>query len=117
MTKLITTLTENLQENTISNILEETLRDGARKMLQQAIELEVKEYLEANRPLRDENSHRMVKHNGYLPQREIQTGLGPIGIRQPRVRDLRDGHRFTSAILPPYMRRTPSIESVIPLST
>lgn len=114
MTKLITTLTENLQENTVSNILEETLRDGARKMLQQAIELEVKEYLEANQPLRDENSHRMVKRNGYLPQREIQTGLGSIDIRQPRVRDLRDGYRFTSAILPPYVRRTPSIESVIP---
>jgi len=114
MTKLITTLTENLQENATSNILEETLRDGARKMLQQAIELEVKEYLEANQPLRDENSHRMVKRNGYLPQREIQTGLGPIDIRQPRVRDLRDGRRFTSAILPPYVRRTPSIESVIP---
>ena len=114
MAKLITTLTENLQENAISNLLEETLRDGARKMLQQAIELEVNEYLEMNQSLRDEHGHRRVKRNGFLPQRRIQTGLGAINIRQPRVRDFRDGHRFTSAILPPYIRRTPSIESVIP---
>ena len=68
MAKLITTLTENLQENAISNLLEETLRDGARKMLQQAIELEVNEYLEMNQSLRDEHGHRRVKRNGFLPR-------------------------------------------------
>jgi transposase-like protein len=51
--------------------------------------------------------------NGYLPEKNIQTGLGPIAIRQPRIRHRDDG-KFTSAIFPPYLRRTQSIDAVIP---
>lgn len=53
--------------------------------------------------------------NGSLPGRELQTGLGPISVRQPRVNDRRDGPQFTSAILPPYLRRVGSIENLIPV--
>jgi len=83
--------------------LEEILKEGAQQLLQQAIENEVQEYL---------NSHRQkdVKRNGYLPERKIQTGIGEIEVKKPRVR----GARFTSAILPRYMRRIPSLETLIP---
>lgn len=90
--------------------LEEILREGARKLLQQAIENEVQECIESYRHERYEEGRRVVKRNGYLPQRRIQTGLGPIPIVQPRVR----GVSFSSAILPKYMRRAPSIEALIP---
>lgn len=90
--------------------LEEILREGARKLLQQAIENEVKEHLELYKGQRDENNRRAVKRNGYLPERQIQTGLGSIAIEQPRIR----GCAFSSAILPKYMRRTPSIEALVP---
>ena len=62
---------------------------------------------------RDEINRRVVTRNGYLPERNIQTGVGNIPIQQPRVRH-KDGGKFTSSLLPPYVRRTPSIESVIP---
>lgn len=90
--------------------LEEILREGARKLLQQAIENEVKEHLELYKGQRDENNRRAVKRNGYLPERQIQTGVGPIAIEQPRIR----GCAFSSAILPKYMRRAPSIEALVP---
>jgi putative transposase len=94
--------------------LEAVLKEGAQKLLQQAIESEVEEYLQRNKNFRLPDNKQMVTRNGYQPEREIQTGLGGIGIKRPRVRDRREGYRFTSAILPPYARRTPSVESVIP---
>lgn len=94
--------------------LEAVLKEGAQKLLQQAIENEVEEYLQRNKNFRQPDNRQMVTRNGYQPEREIQTGLGGIGIKRPRVRDRREGCRFTSAILPPYARRTPSIENVIP---
>lgn len=90
--------------------LEEILREGARKLLQQAIEAEVQEQLELHKNHRDESGRRIVKRNGYLPQRQIQTGLGVVRIQQPRLR----GIPFSSAILPRYMRRVPSLEALIP---
>jgi putative transposase len=94
--------------------LEEVLREGARRMLQAAIEGEVADYVGRRADLRDENGHRMVVRNGYLPERELVTGIGPVPIQQPRVRDRRPGEKFTSAILPPFMRRVPSIDALIP---
>ena len=76
--------------------LEEIIREGARKLLQQAIENEVEEQLEFFKEKRDERGRRTVKRNGYLPQRQIQTGIGAIPIEQPRIR----GSSFSSAILP-----------------
>jgi transposase-like protein len=105
---------KNHQPNECTNFLEETLREGARKLLQEVIENEVQEFIRAYREEREEESQKSIVRNGYLPERSVQTGIGPIRIKQPRVRDRRKEVSFTSAILPPYMRRTPSIEAVIP---
>ena len=93
--------------------LEELLSEGARKLLQRAIENEVLEYLEAHRERRTDAGQRMIVRNGHHPERELVTGVGPIKVRQPRIRH-RDGQKFSSAILPPYMRRVPSIDASIP---
>jgi len=94
--------------------LEELLRKGARDLLQQAIQNEVAEYLEKHAALRDDRGRRQVVGNGSLPERELVTGIGKVRIRQPRVRDAREGERFTSRILPTYMRRVPSVDALIP---
>ena len=104
---------KNHSSNTFKSLLEETLREGARKLLQQVIENEVEEYLEMFKTTKDEGGRRTVIRNGYLPERSIQTGIGLIPIEQPRVRDKEKKTTFTSVILPPYMRRTPSIEAVV----
>jgi len=93
--------------------LEQLLQEGARKLLQAAIENEVIDYIQFHKDRRDEDGQRLVVRNGHLPEREIVTGIGPIEVRQPRVRH-RDGGRFSSAILPPFMRRTPSLDALIP---
>jgi putative transposase len=94
--------------------LEEILRQGARKMLQEAIRNEVTDYVEKHGHLRDENEHRLVVRNGSCPERELITGIGKLPVRQPRVHDRRQGQAFSSKILPPYMRRMPSIDALIP---
>lgn len=105
---------EESEQGQFDNALETVLREGARKLLQQAIEEEVASYIEKRTNRIDDQGHRQVTRNGHLPARSIQTGIGPIEVMQPRVRDNREGKKFTSSILPPYARRTPSIESVIP---
>jgi len=98
--------------------LDDILRKGAQRMLQAAIEAEVADYLERHAQAADPTTgRRMVTRNGHQPERAIQSGLGDIAVRKPRVHDRREGQRFTSRILPPYMRRTPSIEAIIPFST
>ena len=92
---------------------EQLLQEGARKLLQAAIENEVMDYIQFHKDRRDENGQRLVVRNGHLPEREIVSGIGPIKVRQPRVRH-RDGGRFSSAILPRFMRRTPSIDALLP---
>jgi len=101
--------------NEMESALDALLREGARQMLQQAIENEVAEYLEAHQRILDENGHRMVVRNGHMPERNLVTGVGPLPIKRPRVHDKRPGHRFTSAILPAFMRRVPSIDALIPV--
>jgi len=101
------------------DVLTEILRHGAQEMLAKAIENEVAEYVEAHTHLHDAQSHRLVTRNGYLPARTIRTGVGPVEIQQPRVNDKRSGEdgrrmRFSSTILPPYLRRTRSIDELIP---
>jgi transposase-like protein len=84
-------------------------------MLCQAIEAEVADYVDHHRrEVEEESGRRLVVRNGTLPERAILSALGPIAIKQPRVRDRREGKRFTSAILPPYLRRAPSLEALIP---
>jgi putative transposase len=97
--------------------LTEILRLGAQRMLAQAVEAEVAAWVAAHEHLTDENGHRAVVRNGYLPERTILSGLGPVEVQQPRVRDRRpaaERETFTSAILPPYLRKTKSIDELIP---
>jgi transposase-like protein len=101
------------------DVLTELLREGARKMLELAIDEEVAAYIESHKHLKDDQGHRQVVRNGHHPQRSIQTGIGNIDVRQPRVNDTRiddNGERiqFKSSILPPYLRRSKSIEELIP---
>ena len=98
----------------VRSILEETIRDGARRMLQEAIESEVIEYINKSHDQRDAMNRQLVKRNGYLPARDLLTGIGPINIQQPRVRDNREGESFSSGILPKYKRKTQNIEQLIP---
>lgn len=102
-------------EDESRSALDEILREGARQMLQLAIEAEVADYIENHKEVLDESGHRLVVRNGHLPARVIQSGAGPIPLQQPRIHDRRDGEKFSSSILPPYMRRSPSIEDLIPL--
>jgi putative transposase len=93
------------------------LRQGAQQMLTTAIEAEVAQWIEAHRHLEDARGHRQVVRNGYLPEREIITGLGSLKVRQPRVHDRRTGEErevFSSKILPPYLRKTKSLEELLP---
>jgi transposase-like protein len=95
----------------------EILREGAQQMLALAVEAEVAEWIDRHAHLKDDRGRRQVVRNGRLPERTITTGIGEVQVRQPRVRDRRpDGERvkFTSKILPPYLRKTKSIEDLIP---
>lgn len=99
------------------NALEEIARQGARDFLQRALEAEVAEFLAAYDALRDERGRQRVVRNGYLPERDILTGIGPLTIHQPRLRDRageEDRIRFSSAIIPPYLRRSESMDALIP---
>ena len=101
----------DFQEDPLTGVLQA----GARKLLAQAVEAEAALFLEAYAAFIDDAGRRRVVRNGYLPERAIQTGIGPVSVRQPRVRDRGDGAiRFTSAILPRYLRRTKSLEDLLP---
>jgi putative transposase len=95
------------------------LREGARRMLMQAIEAEVEAFLAGHADLTDAQGRCRLVRNGHAPERQIQTGIGPLGVRRPKLRD-RGGAgsgepiRFTSAILPAYLRRTRNIEELLP---
>jgi transposase-like protein len=113
-----TTNREHLSINS-RDILTEILRKGAQQMLAMAVENEVAEYIAEHEHLRNASGNRLVVRNGHLPSRTIQTGIGQVEVQQPRVNDKRideDGQhiRFSSKILPPYLRRTKSIEELIP---
>ncbi len=104
---------------TSQDVLGDILRQGAQKMLATAIEDEVDQYTAEHQHLRDANGRRIVVRNGHLPARTIQTGVGPLEVQQPRVNDKRISEngqriRFSSKILPPYLRRTKSIDELIP---
>lgn len=99
--------------------LTEVLRKGARDLLAHAVEAEVTEFLGVHAEIRDAQGHQMIVLNGHLPERTIQTGIGGIPVRGRRVRDQRavpkaDRIRFTSKILPRYLRRSQSLEELIP---
>jgi len=106
-----------LPESESQDVLTGILRRGARKLLADAIETEVTEWIDAHATVRDATGRRQVVRNGHLPARNITTGLGPVEVRQPRVRDRRPGadvERFSSKILPPYLRKAQSVEELFP---
>jgi putative transposase len=98
--------------------LDELIRQGAQQMLQSAIEMEVDDFLAQHAERRDRGGNRLRVRNGYLPSREILTGAGRLSIEQPRVRDKspakEDRVRFSPSILPPYLRRSKSLDELIP---
>ncbi len=103
----------------VSATLEQIAREGARRALQKAIEDEVAAYVDAHCDTLDAAGHRLVVRNGHKPPRTILTGLGPLEVIQPRVDDRRidengERFRFTSKILPPYLRKTKTIEELVP---
>jgi transposase-like protein len=106
-------------EPVVCATLESIAREGARRALQKAIEDEVAEYLNAHQDQVDEAGRRLVVRNGHKPTRTVLSGLGPIEVKQPRVNDRRVDEngvrfRFTSKILPPYLRKTRAIEDLVP---
>jgi transposase-like protein len=95
--------------------LTELLRSGARQLISDAVEVELQELLSQYAALRNKQGCLQVVRNGYLPEREIQTGIGPVTIRVPKVRDKSgQGVKFNSALLPPYLRKTKSVEDLLP---
>ncbi len=95
--------------------LTELLRNGARQLVAEAVEAELQDLLHYYVDLRSDKGHRQIVRNGYLPEREIQTGIGPVKIRVPKIRDKSgQGIKFNSTLLPPYMRKTRAIEEVLP---
>ena len=99
----------------VVRMLDELAREGARRMIAEALDLEVEEYVQKLRHLRDANGHALVVRNGKARPRIISLGAGCIGIQAPRVDDRRSDHRFISRILPPYMRRSPRLNEALPV--
>jgi len=98
----------------VADALTEVLRRGASTLLQQAVEAEVAEYVAQYLELKDELGRQRVVRNGHLPERRVQTGIGEVTVKAPRVRDRGGELKFSSSILPPYLRRTRSLEELLP---
>ncbi|MCL2119317.1 MAG: IS256 family transposase [Planctomycetaceae bacterium] len=99
-------------------MITELARSGAKQILAAALEQEIQEYLEQHINLRDEQGHQQVVRNGYCRPRSVLTGIGGIEVEQPRVRDKREEserEKFTSKILPPYLRKAKTLEEFIPI--
>jgi len=112
---------EDASEEEISRTsLDELAREGARRMLVRALEAEVEEYVDRHGDARDEKGHALVVRNGLARARKLTTGAGTMEVRAPRVNDRRvneagERERFSSQILPPYMRRSPRVAEVLPI--
>jgi putative transposase len=102
----------------IRGVIEQIAREGAQKVLQAALEAEVEEHLKKYSCLRDEEGQRVVVGNGHAPERTILTGVGPVSVRRPRVDErkangMQEHEPFSSAILPRFLRRTPTLEGAL----
>jgi putative transposase len=114
-------VTRLIQPGTFDDQLTEVLRNGAKALLAKAVEAEIADFLTKYADLKTENGLQRVVRHGHLPEREVMTGIGPVAVRQPRVRDREAAAgdprriRFSPSILPPYMRRSKSIETLLPV--
>ena len=100
---------------TIEDPVTELLRAGAQQLIQQAVEAELAELLSQHGDRRTETGNAGVVRNGYLPERQLQTGLGPVTIQIPKVRaKTGEAVTFRSALVPPYIRKTKSLEAAVP---
>jgi putative transposase len=110
-------LTTSQEEETAPEIqmsLDELAREGARRMIAEALKLEADAYVEKLRDKRDENGRAQVVRNGKARPRTVTLGVGPVEVEAPRVHDRRPGHKFISRILPPWARRSPRLEAALP---
>lgn len=114
MLELITNESEGTAPE-VTQSLDELAREGARRMIAKALKLEVDEHIEKLSHLRNERGHALVVRNGKGRERTLTMGAGVVKIQAPRVNDRRAEHRFSSKILPPYMRRSPRLEEALPV--
>ena len=108
-------VTDDAERDDLAGSLDELVAEGARRMLMAGLETEVADYIERHQELVDEAGHRLVVRNGRAAERSLVTGAGALAIRAPRVHDRREGHRFSSYILPRYARRSPKVADVLPV--
>ena len=102
-------------QESFNDALSELVRQGARQIIAPAVEAELNEFLSQYQGLRDESGHQAVVRNGYLPARTITTGLGEVDVQVPKVRDrTKSGIKFNSLLIPPYLKRSRSVEEVLP---
>ncbi len=95
--------------------LEDLIRQGARQVIQQAIDAELAHLLEQYESVKTLSGHRAVVRNGHLPSREVLTAVGPVAVQVPKVRDRSgSGVKFNSALVPPYVRRSSRISAALP---
>lgn len=99
----------------VTPTLDELARQGARQMIALALQLEVAEYIENHAALHDEAGHRLVVRNGKALPRTVIVGATPVTVQAPRVDDRRPGEKFSSQILPPYVRRSQRLEEALPI--
>jgi hypothetical protein len=103
------------ENDLLSLTLDEIARQGAKKLLIEALKLEVEEYIARNKGYVDEAGKRLVVRNGTAKPRRITTVAGTIEIESPRVNDKRPDHQFSSQILPPYLGKSANVESILPV--
>lgn len=113
MLKVVPMKSEMRQDFELS--LDEIAREGARRMLMHALNQEVEEYIQSHKDQVDEQGRRLVVRNGVSKSRTVTIGSGSVKIQAPRVNDRREGEKFFSSILPPYLRKSPKVESLLPI--
>ena len=105
----------NAEQSEMGLSLEELIRRGARELIQKAIEVELRELLGDYENVKMLGGQRAVVRNGYLPERQILTAVGPVEVRLPKVRDRSGGGvKFNSALVPPFVRRSQRISAALP---
>ncbi len=109
----------NKPAESTEDVLTELIREGARKILKEAVEAEIESFIDKFRSLTMEDGKRRVVRNGYLPSRNITTGVGAVEVKVPRARDKLGKNtdqpiQFQSSLIPSYLRKTKSLEDLIP---